>query len=70
MAKKKKMSKPACNIQLRWKFTKDQPAIKAIQDLADELGIDAIEALRWICVNTKIYALDKAKEIQKLLKAS
>lgn len=63
------MSKPANNANLNYKSTNDQPAIKAVQEIAEILGYEFKDALRWVCVNMKSQALDKAKKIKALLKA-
>jgi len=65
----KKVGESANNIQLKWKDTKDKPAVEAIREVAKELGCDAKSAARWICVHCKTHAIQKAKEIQELLKA-
>ncbi len=68
--KTKKMSKPANNANLNYGNKLDQPAIKAVQSVAEILEYEFKDALRWVCVNMKSAAVDKAKQIQKLLKAS
>lgn len=70
MAKNKNMGDSANNIQLKWKDSKDKPAVEAIREVANELGCDAKSAARWICVHCKAHAINKAKKIQELLKAS
>jgi uracil DNA glycosylase len=72
MTKKKKrdMSKPANNTGLSWSVPKDQPAIEALKEIAKELGYDIKDTLRWVCVNMKAQAIEKAKEIKKVLNAA
>jgi hypothetical protein len=65
-----KVRKKANTTSLRWDVEDDQPAIEAIREVAKELNYDFKGALRWVCVNMKSQAIDKAKQIQKLLKAS
>lgn len=66
---KKQMRKKANTTSLRWDVEDDQPAIEAIREVAKELNFDFKGALRWVCVNMKAQAIEKAKQIQKLLKA-
>ena len=71
MAKNKnKMRKKANYANLKWSDEDDQPAIEAVREVAKVLGYNFKETLRWICVHTKSHAVEKANQIQKLLKAS
>ena len=73
MAKKKiktMKKKEASNVRLTWNNKDDRPAITALQAIAKEFDDDATEALRKTLVLAKDFAIQKAKEVKKILKAS
>lgn len=69
-AKRPVKKKLASNVRLVWDKKDDKAAIRALQEIAEEFGLNTTEALRRFCVLGKDYAIGIAKEVKKLMKVS
>ena len=69
-ARKTMKKKRASNVRLNWNKDEDRDAVKALQEIAKELGVDGTEALRKTCIYAKEFMIEKARQMKEILQAS